>query len=152
MTGLEIFEMYAGAEAAARELEATLTRRLQMMEGECEDEDAPARADGDASGVLLADYLSDTSALQAELTEAVDRRDNIRACCIYLSEQLPALLGEVMVRTYLDGLSVRACGQLMHYSVSQVKRLKKEAMTICRERMSVISWDGVHVPIVSLME
>lgn len=150
MTALDIFEMYAGAAARVKEAQSVLDRRLALIDEGGRSPSSADAGDRDDGHPLLAEYVSDVGTLRERVDESRRQRDAIRACCIYLSEQLPALLGEVMIRTYVEGLSLSGCGRAMSYSTSQIKRLKREAVAMCRDGLRVISWDGEHVPIVSV--
>lgn len=150
VTALDMFRRYANAKMEIADLEERIERRKSMVMGGAQ---KPLSHDGGSRGgydpsMRLLDYVENVEELRKRLEDRKQKRDGERACCLYLAEMLPVSLSNVMVRIYLEEQTLAVCAKEMNYSVSQIKRFKRDAEGICRW-MNILSWDGFHVPLIS---
>lgn len=151
MTAMDVFISYAKHGEWIEELEEKIRRREAMATGSgSRPSDTEGRSSGDAS-VRLLDYVGNVEELREKLKAAQAAREEDRGCAIYISEMLPGPMGGVMVRMCLEGKSAREAAEEMGYSVSHVKRLRREAEKLCGN-IRIISWDRRHVPVLAVPE
>ena len=153
MTAMDIFRSYAGHGERIEDLEEMIRRREAVATGGTARPSSPdggSRSSGDASMRLL-DYVGNIEGLREELRTSRAALEEDKDCALYLTEMLPEPLGGVMARTYLEGKSAREVAEEMGYSVSHVKRLRREAERLC-QGVRILSWDRKHVPVIAMPE
>lgn len=146
MTAMEMFEHYVSGEDTLDEIRTKIERRRQIAAG-CTSMSfsSGGRSSGDASMKLL-DYMNNIETLERQLIDEERKRACDRICCVYLAEMLPEMYGQLMIFRYLDGKTIKACAEAMHYSESHIRRLLNEAETMCRN-IELTWWDGIHIPV-----
>lgn len=153
MTALDVFRRCAAADEEIERIRERIERREALATGATArplSPDGGGHGSGDASMRLL-DYVGDVEQLREKLAKRTRQRDMDRACCVYLAEVMPAELGRVMLRLYMDGMRLDAIGAQEHCSLSTVKRLKRRAEALSA-RIDITWWDGVHVPITAVRD
>ena len=151
MTAMDVFRSYVARGERIEALEEKIRRRAAVMTGGTSRPSAAeggGRGGGDASMRLL-DYVGNIEALRAELRSAQTAREEEKACALYLTEMIPVALGDVMARVYLEGREYGDIAEELGYSVSHVKRLRRDAERLCRD-IQIISWDRKHVPVLTV--
>ena len=150
MNALDVFRAYAQDGERMAELEEKIRRREAVAAGGTRPvaQDGGGRSSRDASMRLL-DYVDNVEQLRTDLERVRGAREADRACALYLTEMLPDPLGDVLSRVHLEGRSVKEAAKDMGYSTSHVRRLLKEAETMCRA-IQIISWDRKHVPVLAM--
>ncbi len=149
MTALEVFERCARADNDIARIEEKIERRRALAMG-CTAKPADSQGGGgskDAS-MKLVDYMADLEALEDELQKRKNRKAMDIGCAVYLAEQLPDTMGSIMVRCFLCGQVLRDVAGDLGYSMSHIKRMKREAEQACRN-IRITWWDGEHVPVLS---
>ena len=150
MTALDIFREYDRAAKAAEAIEEKIQRREAMATGATAKPltaDGGSRGGGDAS-MRLAEYVGNIEDLREQLRAAKARLDDLKACCVYLAEQLPAASGDYLLRRYVGRLTLRACAKALNCSETQARRIREEAERAA-SALVVLAWDGKHVPVLS---
>lgn len=150
---MDVFRSYVSEAERIESLEEMIRRREAAATGggrRSRDPGAGSRSTDDASMRLL-DYVDNVERLRADLKRAKKRREEDKDCALYLTEMLPGPLGGVMARTYLEGKSAREAAEEMGYSVSHIKRLRRQAEKLCRG-VRILSWDRKHVPVIAMPE
>lgn len=153
MTAMDVFHDFLTHSARIEELEEMIRRRESAAIGGGArplTTDGGSRSGGDASMRLL-DYVGRVEELNEELRAIRQACEEEKNCALYLTELLPGAMGGVMARICLEGKTHRQVSEELHYSVSHVKRLRREAEKLCRD-IQIISWDRWHVPVVALPE
>ena len=151
MNALDVFRAYAQDGERIAELEEMIRRREAVATGGGSrpvGQDGGSRSGQDAS-VRRLDYVGNVEQLRADRDTARGTRDEERACALYLPEMLQDPLGDVLSRVHREGRTVKDAARDMGYSVSHVRRLLKEAETMCKA-MKIISWDRKHVPVLAM--
>lgn len=151
MTALDVFRRYAAADKEIEQLEEQIERREALATGSTArplSPDSGSRGSGDASMRLL-DYVANKEELQAKLDTRRQLKEADRACCIYLAETLLPQLAGIMIRVYIEGKGLKQTGAELGYSASQLKRLKRQAETLCQS-IEITYWDGNHVPLTAI--
>lgn len=153
MTALDVFKRYAAATAELRRIQEMIDRREAMATGATArplTNDGGSRGSGDASMRLL-DYCANRDELEDRKRQRIAMRDSDMACCVYLAEVLPPEMGSIMTRRYLEGKRQCDCADAMHYSLSTIRRLQRNAEDMCR-RIILTQWDGNHIPVIAILD
>lgn len=152
VTGLDVFQRYAAAEAEIRAIDEKIERRRALISGATArplSPDGGSRGGGDASMRLL-DYMANMEEMETERAQRVRMRENDRACCVYLAEMLPRLEAEMAMMRYLDGKTLKSCAKALNYSETTARRILQDlnAMLRC---IYLTFWDGEHIPVVAIV-
>ena len=148
MTAMDVFVSYLRRGEQIEALEEKIRRREAVMTGGTarpSEPDGGSRGTDDASMRLL-DYVGNIESLRKELSACQQAREEDKDCALYLTEMLPDPLGGVMMRIYVEDKSYREIADEIGYSVSHVKRLRRDAEKLCQS-IRVVSWDRRHVPV-----
>ena len=151
MTAYEIYARCASAQGDIARIKEKLERRRALATG-CTakpmTQDGGSHGGGDASMRLL-DYMADVEQIETELREREKLQEQDRVCCVYIADFLPPVLASIMTHVYLESRPMREVADLIGYSVSHTKRLRREAETLCR-KVIITWWDGIHVPVLTM--
>lgn len=154
MTALDIFRRYQKAGDEISRLEEKIQRREALVMG-CTARpltpDSGGHGGNSDASMRLLDYVANKEELEASLRKKQQSAEADRACCIYLAEMLAPNHADVMVKIYLESKTLKAAAEEMAYSMTHVKRLRKEAEDICKNT-EITYWDGKHVPITAIRD
>ena len=150
MTAKDIFRDCSQMNDRINRIEERIERRRALASG-CTAR--PLSADGGSSGsgdasAKMINYVAEITELEAEAGRLRAEREYIRTGCFYLADMLPGLEAGVVLRYYLEGKGIKAIAEEISYSQSQVRRLKGSGDEML-ERITVLMWDRVHVPILA---
>lgn len=151
MTALDVFKRFADGRKKLSRIEEKIERR-RALQISCTSKpmeaDSGSHGSGDASMRLL-DYVADVDELLDERDAIRHEMETDRACCIYLAECMPDVIGKIMIEIYIGGATMKACADAIGYSVSHMRRLRTEAEDFAGKTV-LTYWDGNHIPIIKL--
>lgn len=150
MTAKDIFRECADATARIARIEEKIERRRAVASG-CTTRPLSPTGGGSGSSdpsMKMIDYVAEIAELEADAEALRAELEYIRNSCFYLADMIPDLESSVLLRHYLEGQGIKRIAEEMHYSQSQIRRLKAAGEEML-EGMRVLAWDRVHVPILA---
>lgn len=151
MTALDIYRDCSAIDERIERVREKIERRRALASG-CTarplSPDGGGHGGGDASMRLL-EQLADIQTMEAELAELEGQREQLRSCCLYLSDMMARALASVALQYYLEHKGYQAIAEDSHYGLTTVKRYKRYADEALRS-IEIIHWDGRHTPMVSI--